>query len=162
MARQGRPGPPTPRRIGELEVSGVAIDVAAVERVDSLDAGVDLRTTLHEGNGCPRLVQRVLRLGPGASFAGDADRGGELWYLKCGTGRLEHGSHVIDLQPDTAAFFPEQSSYRLLNDGDNALELTIVGLPAGIAGATQVEWRQALLAECEVEITGDRRFSVLI
>jgi mannose-6-phosphate isomerase-like protein (cupin superfamily) len=142
-------------------VSGVAIDVATVEQLGSIPAGVDLRTTLHEGNGCPRLVQRILRLGRGASFEGETDRGGELWYLKCGTGQLEHGAHVIALQPDMAVFLPEKTSYRLVNDGDAELELTIVELPAGIAGTASVPWRLARLTECAVETTGDRRFSVL-
>ncbi|MHB1638379.1 MAG: cupin domain-containing protein [Candidatus Dormibacteria bacterium] len=124
--------------------------------------GLNLRTTLHPGSGCPRLLQQVLTLGVQAVFEGAVMRGGELWYLKRGSGRLEHGSDWATLHAGTGAFLPPKTTYRLLNDGDEDLDLTIVRLPAGHAAAAPSKVSVARLEDSPVARNGDRRFAVLI
>lgn len=140
----------------------MVIDLVAVECANSLGDGVELRTTLHGANGCPRLVQQVLDLGRGASLEAAVGPGGQLWYLKCGAGRLGYDGPEVALGADNAVFLPPQTSYVLANDGEGELELIIVKLPAEIAGTPAKRPRVAHLGDCAVETTGDRRFSVLI
>jgi len=119
----------------------------------------------------------------GSQFTGAAGPGGELWFVIAGLGRLRPGAGPAEpVRPDTGLWLPPGAGYRVSADGPGPLTLDAVSLPAGSAGqaaagipeqggtgppgpgrgpAEATAPRLAELADCPVEVTGDRRFRVL-
>ena len=131
--------------------------------------GARVRTVLDTGAGRGGLVRRLVEVPAGSQFAGAAGPGGELWFVIAGYGRLSPGAGPArPVRPDTGLWLPPGAGYRVSADGPGPLTLDAVSLPAGPAGQTAAGApaeatapRLAELADCPVEVTGDRRFRVL-
>src|SRR5215813_8215535 len=125
--------------------------------------GVVVTTVLDTGAGRDGLVRRLVEAPAGSRFEGAAGPGGELWFVIAGTGRLTPAAGpAIPVRRDTGLWLPPGTGYRVSADGPDALRLDSVSLPAG-AGAPGDDTgpRLSELADCPVEVTGDRRFRVL-
>jgi len=145
--------------------------------------GARVRTVLDTGAGRGGLVRRLVEVPAGSQFTGAAGPGGELWFVIAGLGRLRPGAGPAEpVRPDTGLWLPPGAGYRVSADGPGPLTLDAVSLPAGSAGQTAAGApeqggtgppgpgggpagttapRLAELADCPVEVTGDRRFRVL-
>jgi mannose-6-phosphate isomerase-like protein (cupin superfamily) len=123
---------------------------------------VAVRTLLDTG-GRDGLVRRMVEVPGGARFEGTAGPGGELWFVIAGLGRLAaEGGPDMPVRPDTGVWLPPGTKYRLAAGGPGALRLDAVLLPGGRAGQDGPSAPQVSeLADCPVEVTGDRRFRVL-
>src|SRR5215467_11516991 len=128
---------------------------------------VVVRTLVDTAPGRDGLVRRRVEVPPGSRVEAAAGPGGELWYVIDGTGLLTSGDDpAAPVRRDTALWLPPGARYRLAASGPARLTLDSVTLPAalaagraGPAGAAQP--RLSELADCPVEVTGDRRFRVL-
>ncbi|HEY7360316.1 MAG TPA: cupin domain-containing protein [Streptosporangiaceae bacterium] len=145
--------------------------------------GARVRTVLDTGNGRDGLVRRLVEVPAGSQFEGAAGPGGELWFVIEGLGRLSPGTGPArPVRPGTGLWLPPGAAYHVSAGGPGALRLDAVSLPAGATGQAAagapgqsgtgargqggdpVEAagpRLAELADCPVEVTGDRRFRVL-
>jgi quercetin dioxygenase-like cupin family protein len=124
-------------------------------------SGATMRIVLD--TGADGLARRLAEIPPGARFEVAAGPGGELWYVIGGTGGLASGpGPAAALRPGTAVWLPPGAHCTLSADPGDMLRLDSVTLPAatGAADGTGVP-RLARLADCAVEVTGDRRFRVL-
>jgi mannose-6-phosphate isomerase-like protein (cupin superfamily) len=149
----------------------VARGDGAAERGD----GIMVRTVLDTGAaGHDGLIRRLVEVPPGSRFEATAGAGGELWYVLGGQGMLTSGAEpATALGPDTGLWLPPGARYRLSADPAARLRLDNVSLPAatpvpedagaeaaGVPGDAAAP-RVSVLADCAVEVTGDRRFRVL-
>jgi mannose-6-phosphate isomerase-like protein (cupin superfamily) len=129
---------------------------------------VAVHTLLDTGTGAGGLIRRLVEVSPRARFEGTAGPGGELWFVIAGLGQLHSGDlPVLPVRRDTGVWLPPCSSYHLSADGQGTLRLDSVCLPAGPAGPDETPGdaaalRLSQLADCAVEVTGDRRFRVLL
>ena len=125
-------------------------------------SGVAVRTLLDTG-GRDGLVRRMVEVPAGARFEGTAGPGGELWFVIAGLGRLAtEGGPDTPVRPDTGVWLPPGARYRLAAGGPGTLTLDSVSLPGGGAGQDGPSAPHlSELADCPVEVTGDRRFRVL-
>ena len=132
--------------------------------------GVIVRTVLDTGAaGRDGLIRRLVHVLPGSRFDAATAPGGELWYVLGGHGLLTAGTEpATALRPDTAAWLPPGTRYRLSAGTAGPLRLDNVSLPSGAptpdrSGAPDHTGapRVSVLADCAVEVTGDRRFRVL-
>ncbi len=122
---------------------------------------LDLLTTGGSGPVC-----RLLSLPPGSHFDGTAGRGGDLWLVLSGSGTLVvEGQPALGLRPDQGVRLPPDAVYQLSAGGPDELRVDAVALPsppeAQAAGSEAPAAIPRLLADCDVETTGDRRFRVL-
>jgi mannose-6-phosphate isomerase-like protein (cupin superfamily) len=125
--------------------------------------GAVVTTVLDTGAGRDGLVRRLVEAPAGSRFEGAAGPGGELWFVIAGTGRLTPAAGLaMPVRHDTGLWLPPGTGYRVSADGPDVLRLDSVSLPAG-AGAPGDDAgpRLSELADCPVEVTGDRRFRVL-
>jgi quercetin dioxygenase-like cupin family protein len=111
------------------------------------------------GAGGPGLVRGLVEIPGGAGIEWATMDGAELWFVIAGSGRLDlAGEAGIALGPDQGLLLPQGSAYRVHADGPGVLRLDTVTL-AGAAPIGGARSRQ--LADCDVEMTGDRQFRVL-
>jgi len=145
--------------------------------VDHMTGGARVRTLLDTGRAGPGLVRRLAEIPPGALLDGTAGSAGELWFVISGHGRLDgDGQAGLPLDADRGLWIPPYLTYRINAAGSADLRIDAVTLPAGApepagpagaaaaghAGSPDQAAPQARdLGDCEVEITGDRRFRVL-
>jgi len=123
---------------------------------------VVVRTLVDTAPGRDGLVRRRVEMPAGSAVEAAAGPGGELWYVIDGEGLLASGDGPgTPIRRGTALWLPPGARYRLTAAAD-MLSLDSVTLPAatGIPDDTGVP-RLAQLADCAVEVTGDRRFRVL-
>ena len=123
---------------------------------------VVVRTLVDTAPGRDGLVRRRVEMPAGSAVEAAAGAGGELWYVIDGAGLLTSGDGPgTPIRRDTALWLPPGARYRLTAIA-GMLILDSVTLPAatGIPDDTGVP-RLAQLADCAVEVTGDRRFRVL-
>ena len=123
---------------------------------------VVVRTLVDTAPGRDGLVRRRVEMPAGSAVEAAAGAGGELWYVIDGAGLLASGDGPgTPIRRDTALWLPPGARYRLTAIA-GMLILDSVTLPAatGIPDDTGVP-RLAQLADCAVEVTGDRRFRVL-
>jgi cysteine desulfurase family protein (TIGR01976 family) len=111
------------------------------------------------------LNRRLVRVPPGAWLEGAAGSGGELWFVIEGDGLLDAGEELrgAPLAHDTGLWTPPGARYRLQAGPRDDVLLDAVTLPPpasppASAGAP----RMSYLHDCDVEVTGDRRFRVLL
>ena len=147
----------------------------AVVRADNVpveltETGASLKLLLDTGTDGPGLVRRLVTVPPGSRFAGQAGTAGELWFVLEGAARLElDGAAGPQLTEDRGLWIPPGAAYDLTAADAGALRLDIVTLPnAGPAEHRKDDpahdpdtLRTSDLADCEVEMTGDRKFRVL-
>lgn len=143
-------------------MTAVVVDLDDCTPVEQAGGGAVVRSTLDASRGCPRLVQRVVRVEPGRTLEGTAERGGELWYVVAGRGRLQAGEGTGVLAAGVGILLASGSDYALEVSDPGPLELVQVVLPEGAPQPPGGAPVFSLLDECEVEVTGDRRFRVLI
>lgn len=126
-----------------------------------MSEGAMARTVLDAGPG--RLARQLAEIPPGARFEAAAGPGGELWYVIAGTGGLAHGTGpAAALRPGTAVWLPPGTRCGLTAAAD-MLTMDCVTLPAGTVAPDEAgEPRLARLEDCAVEVTGDRKFRVLL
>ena len=150
--------------------------------VDHMTGGARIRTLLDTGRAGPGLVRRLAEIPPGALLEGTAGSAGELWFVISGHGRLDgDGQAGLPLDADRGLWIPPYLTYRINAAGSVDLRIDAVTLPAGepvpdgpataasadpAAPPDQAASHHAApqardLGDCEVEITGDRRFRVL-
>ena len=123
---------------------------------------VVVRTLVDTAPGRDGLVRRRVEMPAGSAVEAAAGPGGELWYVIDGAGLLTSGDGPgTPIRRGTALWLPPGARYRL-TAAAGMLTLDSVTLPAatGIPDDTGVP-RLAQLADCAVEVTGDRRFRVL-
>jgi mannose-6-phosphate isomerase-like protein (cupin superfamily) len=116
------------------------------------------------------LVRRLVSVPPGAQLAGAAGSGGEMWFVIAGGGLLDVGElRGAPLDCDTGLWMPPRARYRLQAGPRDDVLLDAVALPAASSppgpasppGPTETP-RMSRLGDCEIEVTGDRRFRVLL
>ena len=124
---------------------------------------VVVRTLVDTAPGRDGLVRRRVEVPPGSWVEAAADLGGELWYVIDGTGVLTSGDdRAAQIHRDTALWLPPGAPYRLAASAPGPLTLDSVTLPAGPQAPGEAAGPQlSELADCAVEVTGDRRFRVL-
>jgi mannose-6-phosphate isomerase-like protein (cupin superfamily) len=123
---------------------------------------VVVRTLVDTAPGRDGLVRRRVEMPAGSAVEAAAGAGGELWYVIDGAGLLTSGDGPgTPIRRGTALWLPPGAPYRL-TAAAGMLSLDSVTLPAatGIPDDTGVP-RLAQLADCAVEVTGNRRFRVL-
>jgi|GEM_PF-302643 len=123
--------------------------------------GASVRTSLDKASGCPRLVQRQLRLLPGAQAVVPAGGAGELWYVACGSASLgAHDGSTRTLTEGSALLLPP-GAYPIAAGDAGPLEVVIVTLPSDgeppVAAVVEAHFQSS-----PEERTGDRTFRVLI
>lgn len=111
-----------------------------------------------EGAG-GHLVRRLVDVAPDAAYAGTAGPGGELWFVISGSGQLEANGSQVRVGPRTGLHLAGGTGYRLRPEDREAVQLDVVSLPGLLIAGEGL--RVADLADCAVELTGDRRFRVL-
>ena len=123
---------------------------------------VVVRTLVDTAPGGDGLVRRRVEMPPGSAVEAAAGPGGELWYVIDGAGLLTSGDGpAAPIVRDAALWLPPGARYRL-TAAAGMLTMDSVTLPAatGLLDDTGGP-RLARLADCAVEVTGDRRFRVL-
>jgi mannose-6-phosphate isomerase-like protein (cupin superfamily) len=123
---------------------------------------VVVRTLVDTAPGRDGLVRRRVEAPAGSRVEAAAGPGGELWYVIDGAGLLTSGDGPgTPIGRDTALWLPPGARCRL-TAAAGSLTMDSVTLPAttGIPDETGAP-RLARLADCDVEVTGDRRFRVL-
>jgi mannose-6-phosphate isomerase-like protein (cupin superfamily) len=123
---------------------------------------VVVRTLVDTAPGRDGLVRRRVEAPAGSRVEAAAGPGGELWYVIDGAGLLTSGDGPgTPIGRDTALWLPPGARCRL-TAAAGSLTMDSVTLPAttGIPDDTGAP-RLARLADCDVEVTGDRRFRVL-
>jgi mannose-6-phosphate isomerase-like protein (cupin superfamily) len=123
---------------------------------------VVVRTLVDTAPGRDGLVRRRVEAPAGSRVEAAAGPGGELWYVIDGAALLTSGDGPgTPIRRDTAVWLPPGARYRL-TAAAGSLTMDSVTLPAttGIPDDTGAP-RLAQLADCDVEVTGDRRFRVL-
>jgi mannose-6-phosphate isomerase-like protein (cupin superfamily) len=122
-----------------------------------------VRTLLDTGRGQNSLVRRQVEVPPGSRAEAVAGPGGELWYVIGGHGVLTAGAGPgTPIRPDTALWLPPRTRCHLAAGAAEPLTLDSVTLPAGPQASGEAAGpRLSELADCAVEVTGDRRFRVL-
>jgi mannose-6-phosphate isomerase-like protein (cupin superfamily) len=128
------------------------------------------------------LIRRLVSLPPGTRLDGASGSGGELWFVIAGDGLLDAGQlRGAPLGRDTGLWIPPGARYRLRASPLDELQLDAVALPApvSLSAAAALPASAALppparprppsaaprisyLGDCETEVTGDRRFRVLL
>jgi mannose-6-phosphate isomerase-like protein (cupin superfamily) len=109
------------------------------------------------------LVRRLVSVPPGARLDGAAGSGGELWFVIHGDGLLDAGElRGAPLGRDTGLWIPPGARYRLHAGPRDEVLLDAVALPLADSPASAAPTRISQLRDCEVEVTGDRRFRVLL
>jgi mannose-6-phosphate isomerase-like protein (cupin superfamily) len=114
------------------------------------------------------LVRRLVSVPPGARLDGAAGSGGELWFVIRGDGLLDAGEHRdAPLGRDTGLWLPPGARYRLQADPRDEVLLDAVALPAppyppASPSSFAAAPRLSRLGDCEIEMTGDRKFRVLL
>jgi mannose-6-phosphate isomerase-like protein (cupin superfamily) len=107
------------------------------------------------------LVRRLLDVPAGGLLAGVAGSGGELWYVIAGDGLLDAGElRGAPFGRDTGLWIPPGARYRLEADPRSEVVLDAVALPPLDLPASPA--LTSHLRDCEVEVTGDRKFRVLL
>jgi mannose-6-phosphate isomerase-like protein (cupin superfamily) len=107
------------------------------------------------------LFRRLISVPAGALLAGVAGSGGELWYVIAGDARLDAGELAgTPLGRDTGLWIPPGARYRLQADPRAEVVLDAVALPPLDSPASPA--LTSYLGDCEVEVTGDRKFRVLL
>jgi mannose-6-phosphate isomerase-like protein (cupin superfamily) len=133
-------------------------------RPERTASGAAVRTVLDTAGTGGRLVRRLVDVPPGASHAGTTGPAGELWFLISGTGRLDVDGRTGEVGRYQGIWLPPGVSYRLQAAEPEAVGLDVVELPAA-AGSDDADSARPVvvsnLADCAVEMTGDRRFRVL-
>jgi mannose-6-phosphate isomerase-like protein (cupin superfamily) len=116
------------------------------------------------------LVRRLVSVPPGARLDGAAGSGGELWFVIRGDGLLDAGElRGAPLGDDTGLWIPPGARYRLQADPRGEVLLDAVALPASAGPpfppappSLAAAPRLSRLGDCEIEVTGDRKFRVLL
>jgi mannose-6-phosphate isomerase-like protein (cupin superfamily) len=124
------------------------------------------------------LVRRLVSVPPGARLDGAAGSGGELWFVIRGDGLLDAGGlRDAPLGRDTGLWLPPGARYRLQADPRDEVLLDAVALPAqapappfpparpfppASPSPSAAAPRLSRLGDCEIEMTGDRKFRVLL
>ena len=118
------------------------------------------------------LVRRLVSVPPGARLDGAAGSGGELWFVIRGDGLLDAGElRDAPLGRDTGLWLPPGERYRLQADPRDEVLLDAVALPAqapappfppASPSSFAAAPRLSRLGDCEIEMTGDRKFRVLL
>jgi mannose-6-phosphate isomerase-like protein (cupin superfamily) len=132
--------------------------------------GAAVTTVLDTGAGRDGLVRRLVEVPAGSRFEGAAGPGGELWFVIAGLGQLSAGAGPPrPVRRDTGVWLPPGGGYGVSADGPDPLRLDSVSLPAGTGAAGRAGApgdaagpRLSELGDCPVEVTGDRRFRVLL
>jgi mannose-6-phosphate isomerase-like protein (cupin superfamily) len=117
------------------------------------------------GSAARGLVRRLVSVPPGARLDGAAGSGGELWFVISGDGLLDAGElRGAPLGRDTGLWIPPGARYRLQADPRDEVLLDAVALPDPPAPSSRsaAAPRLSRLGDCEVEVTGDRKFRVLL
>jgi quercetin dioxygenase-like cupin family protein len=146
-----------------------AIVNAAQVRAGRTPTGVVIRELIGPGPDGPGLSRRLVDIPKRARCEGVAGAAGELWYVIGGTGSLETGGgDQQPLRPGLGLWVPAGSMYLVRASDDADLRVDVVTLPASPSaqrGAGQAPAPIAPLvrelSDCDVEVTGDRRFRVL-
>ncbi len=116
------------------------------------------------------LVRRLVSVPPGARLDGAAGSGGELWFVIAGDGLLDAGDlRGAPLGGDMGLWIPPGARYRLQAGPRDEVLLDAVALPTpdappppGAAHPPAAAPRISYLRDCDIEVTGDRRFRVLL
>jgi mannose-6-phosphate isomerase-like protein (cupin superfamily) len=138
----------------------------------SSTGGTSLRLLLdtRPSNTEPGLVRRMAEIRAGGTLAGRAGAGGELWFVVSGAASLDlEGEPGPTLMQDRGLWIPAGAAYQVVADGVD-VRVDMVSLPAATGedasetnpGADPRAPRTSDLAECDVEMTGDRKFRVLL
>jgi mannose-6-phosphate isomerase-like protein (cupin superfamily) len=107
------------------------------------------------------LVRRLVDVPAGGLLAGVAGSGGELWYVIAGDGLVDAGElRGAPFGLDTGLWIPPGARYRLEADPRSEVVLDAVALPPLDLPASPA--LTSHLRDCEVEVTGDRKFRVLL
>jgi mannose-6-phosphate isomerase-like protein (cupin superfamily) len=101
--------------------------------------------------------RRLVECSPGAAYTGIAGPAGQLWYVITGQAELEVGPAQLVVQAGQGIRIPPGAPFALRPAGA-PVELDVVALPGEAPAAEPVV---VDLADCEPEVTGDRRFRVL-
>lgn len=163
LVRQGHPRVGQAADVTPDEIRRVRIRVLA----DTAAGGTGERETGERetpedrtGGRRPGLVRRLIEVPAGAGFDGESGTATELWFVLGGGGELMLPEQQERLVPDLGILIPPGTAYRVTAGADEALRLDAVALPAsGPPPAAEPAVRQ--LADCAVEVTGDRRFRVI-
>jgi len=108
------------------------------------------------------LVRRLVSVPPGARLDGAAGSGGELWFVITGDGLLDAGElRGAPLGRSTGLWIPPGARYRLQAGPRDEVLLDAVALPAPSSPYAAAA-RLSRLGDCEIEVTGDRKFRVLL
>jgi len=113
------------------------------------------------------LIRRLVSVAPGARLDGASGSGGELWFVIRGDGLLDAGElRGAPLGRDTGLWIPPGARYRLEADPRDEVLLDAVALPspsfAPALPSLAAAPRLSRLGDCEIEVTGDRKFRVLL
>jgi mannose-6-phosphate isomerase-like protein (cupin superfamily) len=114
------------------------------------------------------LVRRLVSVPAGVSLTGVTGSGGELWYMIAGDGLLDAGElQGAPFGRDSGLWMPPGTRYRLQASPGDEILLDAVALPSADSPARPSPASPASpgisrLGDCEVEVTGDRKFRVLL
>jgi mannose-6-phosphate isomerase-like protein (cupin superfamily) len=151
-----------------VKTCGTVVRAADV-RAERTETGAIIRMLVSTGGNGAGLVRRMVDVPVGGAFAGTAGEAGELWFVVSGTAGLRlDGEPGPDLKHDRGLLVPPGAAYEVMGGSAEPLRLDVVTLPLSTieprseSGAADSRSPQtADLADCEVEITGDRKFRVL-
>jgi mannose-6-phosphate isomerase-like protein (cupin superfamily) len=144
-------------------MAGFVVSEDAVESETVAGDTAAVRVTIDSSSGCERLVQRVLRFGPGRSQPRALEGIQEVLYVASGTGRLHVGGQAYELEPDTAAYVTAGERFEIETEGPDELVLVVVSAPQEDGSARASERRTVRYADRPVLPAGeDREFRYLV
>jgi mannose-6-phosphate isomerase-like protein (cupin superfamily) len=109
------------------------------------------------------LLRRLVSVPAGGLLAGVAGSGGELWYVIAGGGLLDAGElRGAPFGRDSGLWIPPGARYRLQAGTRDEIQLDAVALPRPDSAVSPAAPLISRLPDCEVEVTGDRKFRVLL
>ncbi len=122
-----------------------------------------VRIAFDAGNGCERLVQRIIRFGPGRSAERTLDGKQEVLFVVHGRGRLHVDGRTHELEPDMGVYLVPGETYAVENTGDGDLHvLSVLALEDRAAAAGERKVTIRLDDQPELEASVERSFRYLV
>lgn len=144
-------------------VTSFVVDEDDVEPVRDEGDTASVRVAFDSANGCERLVQRVIRFGPGRSADRTLVEQQEVLYIVAGRGRLDLDGNMHELEPNMGVYVSPGETYAVENTGPADLHVLSVLAPedrAEAAGERKVTVR--FDDQPELDASEERSFRYLV
>jgi mannose-6-phosphate isomerase-like protein (cupin superfamily) len=141
------------------------VNAADVEPSFDAETGFTVRPTVGPGTGFAALEQAVLECPAGRTQTIEVGGAEQTLFVLQGSGRVEIGGEVHELEPEVGVYLPPASKFVLDNPGPETLQVVAVRVPAPelvAEGASPDRPAVCRVADRELEpATTDREFRIV-